>query len=496
MIHVRLDQFEGPLGLLLYLIRKEEMDINDIQIHRITSQYLEYLKRMRELDLELAGEFVQMAATLLLIKSKMLLPQYDEHGELIENPEDPRKELVQRLVEYQMYQEASKQLNDRPLLGRDVFARGSKEEIPVSEGDIIVDEGGLFALISAYRKIMKQVHKNVHQVRAKGQSIAARILEIKDRLIPGIRIRLKDLISPLEQSSNKVLITFLSLLELTKMGFTTLFQAETYGDIYVDTKKPVERNVIERVEEYDRRPEQTEAVAAALEAEAGGRNLQGLGEESEESAQPQVGEQLGLNSIENLVHVEDAASDAEILAAEAEMGFVEDVVDMDKVDQVLANFSLERPQESQQEAQQDMPSIQENVVFHSSESVSFAEGSGEEESFASDTAILESKLSTEIVDFSNISEGEFDIAWKEMKADEALQIPLPSELQVEAPLEDSAEALVSVDGPPEFATSQSTEDERVESPDVLAGEPALSGVEILEDEVEEFVVRKKPELEV
>src|SRR5216110_3153130 len=99
-INIQLPKFEGPLGLLLYLIRKEEMDIFDIKINEITKQYLDYIKLMQELDLEVAGEFVAMASTLIHIKSRMLLPSYDENGEIIEN-EDPRKELVQRLLEYQ-----------------------------------------------------------------------------------------------------------------------------------------------------------------------------------------------------------------------------------------------------------------------------------------------------------------------------------------------------------------------------------------------------------
>ena len=103
---IQLERFEGPMGLLLHLIRKEEMDIFDIKINEITTQYLEYIKLMKELDLEVAGEFVAMAATLIHIKSRMLLPQYDENGEVVENA-DPRKELVQRLLEYQKFQEAA-----------------------------------------------------------------------------------------------------------------------------------------------------------------------------------------------------------------------------------------------------------------------------------------------------------------------------------------------------------------------------------------------------
>ena len=184
---VQLPKFEGPLALLLYLIRKEEMDIFDIKIHEITNQYLEYIKIMKELDLELAGEFVAMAATLIQIKSRMLLPQYDEKGEVIE-VEDPRKELVQKLLEYQKYQEAAKLLYDRPLVGRDMWTRGFRESLDEPPEEIEVEDNGLFSLISAYRSLVKFAQKRIHKVTAKVQSIASRILEFKDSLVIGQKI--------------------------------------------------------------------------------------------------------------------------------------------------------------------------------------------------------------------------------------------------------------------------------------------------------------------
>ena len=134
-IRVQLQQFEGPLDLLLYLIRKDEMDIFNINVAQITNQYLEFIKLMKEFDLEVAGEFIAMASTLIQIKSKMLLPNYDENGEVIENI-DPRKELVQKLLEYEKFKEAAKQLYDRPLLNRDLWARGFREKIEVADDDI------------------------------------------------------------------------------------------------------------------------------------------------------------------------------------------------------------------------------------------------------------------------------------------------------------------------------------------------------------------------
>ncbi len=257
---VHLQRFEGPMGLLLYLIRKEEMDIFDINIHEITRQYLDYIRMMKELDLEIAGEFVAMAATLIHIKSRMLLPQYNDEGEVVE-VEDPRKELVQKLLEYQRYQAAGKQLYERPILNRDIFVSKVpfdwKEDGP---GEVITEDEGLFSLISSYRKAVKRMKRAVHNVHSKVQSIASRILELKDLLLVGTRRTMNELLTfQGRERRGQVLITFLSLLELGRMGFVNLFQNETYGDIYVETHRVIDRNVLERVQEFE--GEDAEAVA-------------------------------------------------------------------------------------------------------------------------------------------------------------------------------------------------------------------------------------------
>lgn len=248
------------MGLLLYLIRKEEMDIFDINIHEITRQYLDYIRMMKELDLEIAGEFVAMAATLIHIKSRMLLPQYNDEGEVVE-VEDPRKELVQKLLEYQRYQAAGKQLYERPILNRDIFVSKVpfdwKEDGP---GEVITEDEGLFSLISSYRKAVKRMKRAVHNVHSKVQSIASRILELKDLLLVGTRRTMNELLTfQGRERRGQVLITFLSLLELGRMGFVNLFQNETYGDIYVETHRVIDRNVLERVQEFE--GEDAEAVA-------------------------------------------------------------------------------------------------------------------------------------------------------------------------------------------------------------------------------------------
>lgn len=249
-IRVHLDQFEGPLDLLLHLIRKNEMDIYDIEIHKITNQYLEFLKIMKELDLELAGEFIAMASMLIQIKSKMLLPNYDENGEVIVE-EDPRKELVSRLVEYQKYQEASKWFKDRPLLGRDQWRRGFREIWSDGEHVIILDEGGLFAMIGLYRKVLQKAKKGIHVVMEKAQSLSQRILEIKDRLIIGQQTTLDQLVHEHERTKTKYVITFMSILELARLGFISIFQNETCGAVYVDPKKVIEKDVVSQVQELE-----------------------------------------------------------------------------------------------------------------------------------------------------------------------------------------------------------------------------------------------------
>lgn len=314
---VQLPHFEGPLGLLLYLIRKEEMDIMDIKIHEITAQYLDYIKMMKELDVEVAGEFIAMAATLIHIKSRMLLPQYGENGEIIEQ-DDPRKELVQKLMEYQKYQEAAKLLAERPWVGRDVFLRGARERLDVEDDSIELEDNALFSLIGAYRRTVRALNKRVHKVAAKAQSIASRIVEIRDRLVVGVRIAMNEIIGGAENRGRATLITFLSLLELGRMGFVSLTQNEPYSDIWIVAKKTIEDAAISRVEEYDNI--NASAVADELTTAA---TIDEADEEIPPVALTDGGEEL---SLENLLSepgadldLGDIATDDEILAAEKEM---------------------------------------------------------------------------------------------------------------------------------------------------------------------------------
>jgi len=302
-IHVQLERFEGPLGLLLHLIREQEMDIFNINIHQITTQYLEYIKSMRRLDLEVAGEFVAMAETLLHIKSRMLLPQYNEEGEEVQ--EDPRKDLVQKLLEYQKFKELSAGLYKRAILGRDVFPRGEREAIEsLAEGDVVVEDNPLFSLIVAYRSAIKNMKKTVHRVAGELQSIASRILEMKELLVVGQRKLFRDLITDREHPSRQVLVTFLSVLELAKMGFISVFQTEPLSDIYIEPKRGIDRDVVSQVENYD-------SVNADQAADAIMNQAQLSLDESALSAEDPMGEAPIVQEQEG-----DAATDDEIEAEE------------------------------------------------------------------------------------------------------------------------------------------------------------------------------------
>ncbi len=317
-IHVQISQFEGPLALLLYLIRKEEMNILDININEITKQYFDYIKMMKELDLEVAGEFIAMAATLIHIKSRLLLPQYDENGEIVES-EDPRKELVQRLIEYQKYQEAGKTLYERPLVGRDVWLRGQRESLKPQDEEIILEDNALFSLISTFRKIIKSAEKRIHQVGHKAQSIASRILEIKDRLIIGQKTLLSSLLVSLEEKKRQLLITFLSALELAKMGFVHLYQNENFGEIYIETQKAIDDDALSRVEEYN--SVGAEQVASNLFAETESMMIQGelVDLDFIDSAAVPL---IESEPVESVLSQLEVASDEEILKAEEELDLI------------------------------------------------------------------------------------------------------------------------------------------------------------------------------
>jgi segregation and condensation protein A len=228
---VRLEMFEGPLDLLLHLIHKNELDITNIPIALITEQYLEYLKLMKVLNLDMAGEYLLMASTLLYIKSKMLLPASSEEGE--EEGEDPRAELVRRLLEYQKYKEAAAELEKRPMLDRDVFLRSTPMEIE-DAGEEERVEVNLFELIEAFRKILERVKtEEFHEVILDRLSVEEKAQEIFSLLQREKRSMAFHLLFPEQASRRVIIITFLAILELVKMKLVRVFQLTPFETIRI-----------------------------------------------------------------------------------------------------------------------------------------------------------------------------------------------------------------------------------------------------------------------
>lgn len=230
---VRLDKFEGPLDLLLHLIRKNELDIRDIPVAVITRQYLDYIKLMKELNLEVAGEFLLMASTLLHIKSRLLLPQ-DEQEEGEEEEADPRAELIRRLLEYQQYKEAGQLLGARALLGREVFTRTSPDpDLALLQGEEGPLELSLFDLVDAFRSLLARIPaESFHEVSpAETFSIADCISEILSLLQERDTVRFDDLVA-VDLTRERVIVTFLALLELCRLKLIRIFQNEPNGGIW------------------------------------------------------------------------------------------------------------------------------------------------------------------------------------------------------------------------------------------------------------------------
>lgn len=219
--------FEGPLDLLLHLIKRNEVEITDIPIAAITDQYLAYLEFLDQLNLDLAGEYLVMAATLMQIKSRMLLPPVEGEDE---EDDDPRSELVQQLAEYQRFREAAGHLADRDLLHRDVFRRAPEAPEDAPRGLPPLREPSLGDLIDALREVLKRLPEDHAQaVVAERFSIADRIPVILERLRGG-DVQFSSLFSEAPER-HEIIITFLALLELVRTRVVRAMQAERFGAI-------------------------------------------------------------------------------------------------------------------------------------------------------------------------------------------------------------------------------------------------------------------------
>jgi segregation and condensation protein A len=236
-LSVQLPHFEGPLDLLLHLCQKHELNILEIPIGFITEKYLEYLAVMQLMQLDLAAEYLVMAATLAHIKSKMLLPAPPpgQEDEALEEDEiDPREALIRRLLEYQKYKLAGEQLAARGVAGRDVFPRGMPALEEAATGLPPLAEMPLYTLVEAFQRVLDRSKVRLsHDVVADRISLSDRIGELADVLRVRKRLAFEELFENLGTKFDLV-ITFLALLEMTRLKMTRLFQAEPLGPLYVE----------------------------------------------------------------------------------------------------------------------------------------------------------------------------------------------------------------------------------------------------------------------
>jgi segregation and condensation protein A len=229
---VKLEIFEGPLDLLLYLIKRDEIDIYDISLERITRQYLEYLQAFKELKIDVAGEFVAMAANLIYLKSRSLLPLDQQPTEEDAEEHDPRWDLIRQLIEYKKFKEAAADLNARALERERMFARqgdGATVEQPLRLGEV-----GIFQLINAFQNVIKRVdaRQSVQEIFGEHFTVSEKIDTILERVANGACLRFSDLFSAIA-SRVEVVVTFLALLELIRLQQVRAVQRNFFEEIEI-----------------------------------------------------------------------------------------------------------------------------------------------------------------------------------------------------------------------------------------------------------------------
>jgi segregation and condensation protein A len=233
MYKIKLQDFEGPFDLLLFFVKRDELDIYDIPIARITKEFLEYIQIMRMLDLDVAGEFIVMASTLMQIKARMLLPR-DENGE--EEEEDPRADLIRRLLEYKRYKEMSYKLARLELRQSKHFSRTNfqydEREADEEEEEYIMKNVTLFDLISAFKRAIDKMPRiRHHDIEKIPVSVEDQMSYINEKLEKSGKIGFYRLIS--EMKRIEIVVTFIAILEMVRANLISLEQPEAYEDFII-----------------------------------------------------------------------------------------------------------------------------------------------------------------------------------------------------------------------------------------------------------------------
>jgi len=233
---IKLEVFEGPLDLLLYLVKKDHLNIYDIPIAKVTEQYLQYLNLMKLLDLNIAGEFLVMAATLMEIKSKMLLPAEESAPE--QEQEDPRVELVRRLLEYEKFKEIAENLRGRELSQREVFKRPKSEmDKEALGGTEVYFEASIFDLINAFSKALEDIPKELfYEVIKDEVTIEEKIHEILHLLLVVPSVSISELFGK-ARNKMEIIVTFLGILELIRLKEIVARQKGLFQEIEITRNK-------------------------------------------------------------------------------------------------------------------------------------------------------------------------------------------------------------------------------------------------------------------
>lgn len=235
---VRLDIFEGPLDLLLYLIKKDELDIQSISIERITKQYLHYIDTFKMLNIDLASEFIVMAANLMYIKSRTLLPKAEQPPEEDVEEDDPRWELIRQLIEYKKFKDAAGYLSRKETEQEDYFAHVPEKAVPLPEGEIEpMPDVNIFDLIRAFQNVLKRFEESTDlgEIIDDRYTVSDKIEFLLAEVKPGGSLKF---LSLFEQATSKteMIVTFLAVLELMKMNQFQIHQPHLLGDIEVRRK--------------------------------------------------------------------------------------------------------------------------------------------------------------------------------------------------------------------------------------------------------------------
>jgi segregation and condensation protein A len=270
---VQLEIFEGPLDLLLYLVKKEEVDIYEVNLTKIATQFIEYVELMKELDLDIAGEFLVMAATLMYIKSRELLPknqQVEVPDE--EEEEDPRWELIRQLVEYKKFKDAAAKLQERELLQEQIYARvPGRPDFAVEQPTNVRPEVSIFDLVNAVSSILKRFSQKeqTRDVFEEQWSVSEKIERVANLLKERPRLKFSELFES-AASRAEVVVTFLALLELIRMKQLRIEQPEAFAEIEISPALPAPPPIPREEDHQEEKKDEAVATEVSTSTEASG----------------------------------------------------------------------------------------------------------------------------------------------------------------------------------------------------------------------------------